>query len=968
MTRSATQPSQTVGMGQTSSQIHHPPLPDFDLAGQPKSNEKKRKSKKSKRKSADVEQSGNPEEESANVLLQMRGVDVSNGANPYNDDVAASQQLVAESSPMHPSSPFNVQETGMRSSKMCASQRNGGIHGKRKRGGSAIFEYPSSEEHMEEPQFSKATSTPFDQPSPQKMSPYRSNHSQAVSALDDVPTDEETAVFDEAFGNGSVAPEPITPMHDLYSFSQQPHEISEQQDEMFPPYQLPTHVYTSPKAAQKLKKQKRKPPLATDDAIEEQPAISNEAGQYMLDCDLEDFDNLFQVDLSLADPFHFYEGNDMPIDPELHSMSALPPAVDLSALDNGDGNVRGGKKRKPNKNSSSQSNKRRRLSEIKTTNIGRKLYISPYTFQDGQENNYDRVSPVLGDYLREPSPELGTPFTQNATHASRDNFENASRYAQTSQAEKTPQRMNRGGKRGSAGTAASEREDRERGYQSERSLRDVSEKGGAFTPAEIAKLDAFRDKYCDANNMNYHYFNSRIQTSMRGNPPVTNLYNEIHEILPYRSRLSVQKFVRRRYHNYAARGTWTAEEDNALRRAVEEKGKQWKVVGEMIDRMPNDCRDRYRNYLVNSEHRNREQWTEEEVRNLCAAILECMELLKEERKRANDEKYGPGFQQDEEGSDQEVEDIKGINWQAVSDRMGEHGGGRSRLQCSFKWGQIKKNDQNDLMDMVREARGLKIKRSGPTKNPWRQRLAMRRVANMKKGDQYTLLRSILKSKAPTEGNIPWKSLGDDDFRAIWTASDRKSAWRKLKENIPASETMHYLEVVNQLITQLLAEGSHDLEERWDPEVHGDVSQTKPKKSKKAKGKEKEGADTDPEREQSSRRSKRERKQARSKQFVEHDEDEDDADEEAQDNIDQPRSHNSYHPLQTPMKVNGHTDKTDEDASEHTDDGVQDGGEQANDVDYDPLFDGSDDEDIYAPPRSGTISPELAGRVEGLQYE
>lgn len=239
---------------------------------------------------------------------------------------------------------------------------------------------------------------------------------------------------------------------------------------------------------------------------------------------------------------------------------------------------------------------------------------------------------------------------------------------------------------------------------------------------------------------------------------------------------------------------------------------------------------------------------------------------------------------------------------------------------------------------------------------------------MKKGDQYTLLRSILNSKAPTGGNIPWKSLGDDDFRATWTAADRKSAWKKLKESIPESETLHYLEVVNRLMTQLLDEGSHDLEERWDPEIHGDVSQTKPNKSKKAKGKEKEGADTDTEREQSSRRSKRARKQARSKKFVKDDEDEDHADVEEEDNIDQPRNHNSFHALQTPMKVNGHTDKTDEATSGHTDDGVQDGEEQANDVDYDPLFDGSDDGDIYAPPRSGTISPDLAGRVEGLQYE
>jgi len=951
--------SQVTDMGQTSSQLHDPAPTDPNMEDQPKSNRKKPKLPKSKRKSAEVKQPLDPEEESARALLQMRGGGVPNSTAPYyGNDLAASQQLIGESSPMRSPGLPNVEETRAESSVKRGSHREGDKSRKRKRSSRAIIDDPSCEQRNEEPRYPQLPSTPPDQADRLPPSSYRPNSPQSQHALDDVPTDEETAAFDEAFGNESAAAEPDLPNHDIFSFSQQPPDISHQQGEMFTSYQLPTNVYTSPRAVGNPKKRKRDTTLAMDNAGEEQLSVANEAGQYILEYDAGFFDDRFQVEPSSADPVHCCEGSEMPIDPELHSMSALPPSVDLSALENGDGNVRQAKKRKQKQSISSQPSKGRRTDEFQSPNEGHAPYYSPYILQDDQEDIQDQVPSGLEDYARRTSPELGTPFMENIARGGLEYLKSTSKAAQTLRHDKDPRQPKKTKRKHSMGNPATVNEINGKGYQSECSLKDVSGKGGAFSSTEIAKLDAFRDGYCDANNMNYAFFNSLIQTPMRGNADITTLFNQIHEVLPYRPRLSVQKFTRRRFHNYGARGTWNTEEDEELRRAVEEKGKQWKVVGEMIDRMPGDCRDRYRNYILNSEHRNREQWTEEEVRNLCRAILECMQLLKDERRQAREEKYGPDSLEHENISDQEVDDFKLINWQAVSDRMGEHGGARSRLQCNFKWSKLKKRDQTDLMNVVKEARGIKSKRSGPTKNPWRQKQASKKVANMKTGDQYTLLQSILGSNASTEGNIPWKSLSDEEFRATWTVADRKSAWLKMKESIQGSGAMDYREVINRLITRILAEGAGELDERWDPEVHGDVSQTKPRKSKKATGMEREGASTGPERRRS-KRTREERRQAKSSEFV------DEIDDEEEYSI--TNHFNPVNALPRSAPANKHADPNGEAASSIADDEEWNENASAENTNRDSLFEGTDDGSEYRPQKDGDISPETASRIQLLRF-
>ena len=345
---------------------------------------------------------------------------------------------------------------------------------------------------------------------------------------------------------------------------------------------------------------------------------------------------------------------------------------------------------------------------------------------------------------------------------------------------------------------------------------------GKFTGAEISKLENFRDNYCAERDITTWQFNDMVHSTVRETPKAKEMWQQVYEIIPYRKKVTIQRFCRRRFHNFEARGSWTEEDDKALARAVEEKGKSWKTVAQIMERHPEDVRDRWRNYHVNAENRNKEQWTDVEITNLAMAVHDCMQMMKDARRSAKLQKYeGRDVPESETDSDEEAADAKLINWQVVSDRMQ---GARSRLQCSFKWGKLKNAAQVQALRRVKAAQeGLEAvdQEQRPAKSiSWRQKRAQQRVMEMRPGDIYDFLHAISSCQAAQEGNIPWKSLGDDDFRNRWTTMDRKAAWAMFRGSVLGAEGCYYQDIVNHLLNNLLANAGARLEERWDPEVHG----------------------------------------------------------------------------------------------------------------------------------------------------
>ncbi|KAL3228956.1 DNA-binding protein REB1 [Nakaseomyces bracarensis] len=232
----------------------------------------------------------------------------------------------------------------------------------------------------------------------------------------------------------------------------------------------------------------------------------------------------------------------------------------------------------------------------------------------------------------------------------------------------------------------------------------------AFTKEEDAALETFVTEYQSIEGLTRRQVCERIWSSER---PKDNFWNSIYQILPYRTSSSIYKHMRRKYHIFEQRGKWTKEEDDLLARICQEKEGQWAEVGKALGRMPEDCRDRWRNYVKCGGNRSANRWSAEEEELLKRVIHEMIEEANRQYEpMMDDNSQIPDLENNENsekntsqsGSEGLLPRMKqgsvsfkdAINWTQVSERMN---GARSRIQCRYKWNKLIRREALEKIDM-----------------------------------------------------------------------------------------------------------------------------------------------------------------------------------------------------------------------------------------------------------------------------
>lgn len=245
---------------------------------------------------------------------------------------------------------------------------------------------------------------------------------------------------------------------------------------------------------------------------------------------------------------------------------------------------------------------------------------------------------------------------------------------------------------------------------------ELIERGGSFTDEEIRKLDSFMTNYCLDHHIDRDTLCRRVWSSERVKD---NFWDRVADVLPHRARASVYKHIRRTYHVFKARGKWQDHEEEELKKLYNEKGPQWKIIGQRMRRMPEDCRDRWRNYVKCGENRLRNKWDLEEEEKLREAVAYVIS----------------------EHPDNE------INWTAVSDRMN---GTRSRIQCRYKWNKMMK------------------------------RATIAKIDAMMTQDKLSLIKYLLENGYEDESQVDWDGFAAMDSRGFWSGSELQMAFERLK--------------------------------------------------------------------------------------------------------------------------------------------------------------------------------------------
>ena len=767
---------------------------------------RKRKHKKA-RKSAEYVEDVPNEEESARALMQMRDGAVKNVRRPSVEyDLAASSQLMNESH----NNQRSLSSTSVSASK---KRKRGDTRSKKGRKERRPNDSDTLQEENIRPQSRNGTPASLvasqamdglDELFEDDQDPPQSSHK-----LDDINSDDgDVASLLEDYERDEMGSYPFTESHE---------QSVNNHEEMFasamplssPP---PSYSHASAKSQGKRKKKRKRHSAPSSDLYtEEGQASPSGTGQHSFDIDFEAFDDFCAANgVGSANLFDDIPGQALPIDPVLMANDEeLAHASNGTAADSEDDprptRARDGKLRRVSSGSKRHKHKYAEATDPLVSN-------SPFfdSFDLLNADQQDQVLPGFEDMQRQSSQEHHRSRASSTDHSHRGHSSdiNASKNGSAKSRRKASKPRS---------TAS---QHKRKSHLSSPPSEEEAPQGGPYSGTEISKLENYRESYCEEHDISTWKFNELVQSPVRDNPNAKAMWQGAYEILPYRKKTSLRRFCHRRFHNFGVRGAWTAEEDELLEHAVEEKGRSWRAVGQMMGRFEEDVRDRWRNYHINAEYRNKEFWTDAEVRNLVRGVDECMQMMKEARRRALEEKYeGRDLPDPGPDADQDADDMKLINWQIVSDRMG---GSRSRLQCSFKWGKLKDADRRRFMKEIRAARrGRNIVEAEkkPPKNPWRMKKALRRVEQMRPGDKQDLLEALSACGALEEGNIPWQSLGDPDFKARWTTVDKKAAWQIMKKNFAGADRMDYQDIVNRLLTTQMAE-EDNLGEKYDPEIHG----------------------------------------------------------------------------------------------------------------------------------------------------
>ncbi|GAO18433.1 hypothetical protein UVI_02042520 [Ustilaginoidea virens] len=300
---------------------------------------------------------------------------------------------------------------------------------------------------------------------------------------------------------------------------------------------------------------------------------------------------------------------------------------------------------------------------------------------------------------------------------------------------------------------------------------------GRFSDDELARIADVVENFRVEQALSQPEVNHLIQQPGGTAAGRTNeqLWLRIFAVCPDRHRQKLINITRKKFHNFVARGTWTAEQDAELTALISVHGTKWSHIAALINRHPEDLRDRYRNYTVCGRNQRKDAWTEEEEARLTQCIMGSMRAVDALR---------IGKPEDSVLWKSSYEEL--IDWQDISERMDRT---RSRLQCITKWKAMN----------LRISGGDELACTQPdSRISFRLEKARRQLASMPGEERYRLVVAIHCNAVGKDVKIPWQRLVDKMFRNQWHKRTQMLLWRRLRSltPCPAESTVwnatHYL--------------------------------------------------------------------------------------------------------------------------------------------------------------------------------
>ncbi|UNI17631.1 hypothetical protein JDV02_003960 [Purpureocillium takamizusanense] len=302
---------------------------------------------------------------------------------------------------------------------------------------------------------------------------------------------------------------------------------------------------------------------------------------------------------------------------------------------------------------------------------------------------------------------------------------------------------------------------------------------GRFSDDELARIGKAVEGFRAEQGLTKEQVNAMIHApgGTTAGDEHAQLWVRIFAECPDRHRQKLINITRKKFHNFVARGTWTAEQDAELNELISVHGTKWSKIAALINRHPEDLRDRYRNYLVCGPYQRKDAWDEAEEARLTQYVIDAMEAIDELRNSEPNHHL----------LTRSYEEL--IDWQNISERMDRT---RSRLQCITKWKSLN----------VRVSGKDKLLSGEPDAQiSFRLEKARRQLSAMPDEEKYRLVLAIQGTAVGKDKKVPWQRLVDKQYRNQWHRVTQMLLWRRLRETVPGGETMTTRDCAQYLIDQ-----------------------------------------------------------------------------------------------------------------------------------------------------------------------
>ncbi|KIK04680.1 hypothetical protein K443DRAFT_130674 [Laccaria amethystina LaAM-08-1] len=265
-------------------------------------------------------------------------------------------------------------------------------------------------------------------------------------------------------------------------------------------------------------------------------------------------------------------------------------------------------------------------------------------------------------------------------------------------------------------------------------------KKGKFSTIEDRQLEAAIENYKVSKQLTDEQIQELIFPQNEKNKDNA-FWSELTSAVAQRPIIAVYHHVRRMRHPARLQGLWKRHENDLLKQAVTDLGQQWEKVADRVGRPSSDCRDRYRNHILNRDIRVSGHWSKEEEDKLTRIVTEM--TINQGKDADND-----------------------VFWGRVSELMG---GTRGRQQCRIKW--------TDALNKTIKNQGQKPR--------WSQQ------------DAFILVHKVDSLNVRDDTEIDWKTIPDADWN-LWSAHTLQRRWMTMKKAIKGWYDMRHEEIMDIL--------------------------------------------------------------------------------------------------------------------------------------------------------------------------